>query len=92
MMAEKIKFKKVLIGGYDKVDVLKKFKTINEDYQKIVEDQKKEYENKIKNQRESYESIIESLNKQYQEMFEEKLSMLLKRKRSRHKNNESNSE
>lgn len=44
----KIKFKKKIFGGIDELDVLKKIKLINEDYQAVLEHQELKYMNVIK--------------------------------------------
>lgn len=66
-MEDRFKFKSVLIGGYDKTDVLKKFKELNEEYQSMLEEQKRKYE-----------EMIERLDKKYRNIIYAKINSYLK--------------
>jgi predicted phage gp36 major capsid-like protein len=68
-MEDRFKFKSTLIGGYDKTDVLKKFKELNEEYQSMLEEQKRKYE-----------EMIERLDKKYQNIIHVKMNSYLKNK------------
>jgi len=45
---DNLKFKKVLFGGYDKIDVYTKLKNINEKYEKLLQEESSNYRKSIK--------------------------------------------
>ena len=57
LIIESLKFKSRLFGGYDKVSVMKQIEKLNQEYQRLLD------EERIK-----YEAILEEKNKEIQSL------------------------
>ena len=51
-------FKRVIIGGYDKIDVMNQFKQLNEKYQELLDSQETYYKKLIDELEEKYSNLI----------------------------------